>query len=84
MKLEIINNPCEEIQKGDYVRVTREALSYENGWESSWNECMTFSVGKLFKVKRVDPNNIYTKIPQFQLEDGWYYPIFVLKKIYQP
>ena len=64
------------LKEGDYVKVTRKAKDYEDGWGSVWNNSMTKSVCKTLKVKEILLPNEYVI-----LENGYSYPYFVLEKI---
>lgn len=63
------------LKEGDYVKVTRKAKDYEDGWGSVWNNSMTKSVCKTLKVKEILLPNEYVI-----LENGYSYPYFVLEK----
>lgn len=68
-----------DIKVGDYVKVTRRAESYEDGWGTIWIDLMTKSVGKKLKVEEIRTYNGY-----IILEDGYCYPCFVLEKTEPP
>ena len=68
-----------DIKVGDYVKVTRKANEHEHGWQGLWWDNMDESVGKILKVKGIDVY-IYT----IGLENGFYYPYFVLEKTEPP
>lgn len=61
---------------GDKVLVTRMAKDNENGWNNSWAPEMNKLVGEISKVTKIgdDGRGII-------LEDNFYYPEFVLKKV---
>jgi len=63
------------IAVGDKVRVVRAATDCENGWHNNWTESMSESVGTVKKVlEDWDCSGLY-------LENGFWYPCFVLEKI---
>lgn len=61
------------IKVGDYVRVTRIPRSWEQGWGDIWAPGMT---PHEHRQVASDGNRL-----GFQLDDGWYYPYFVLEKV---
>jgi len=63
------------ICKGDKARVVREAADHEGGWTRAWNPQKNWMIGKAASVER-DLGDM-----GFELEDGNYYPYFVLEKI---
>ena len=63
------------LKVGDYVKVTRRANEHEHGWKGLWLDDMDESVEKTLKVKDID-TYVYT----IGLENGFYYPYFVLEK----
>lgn len=67
------------LEVGDYVKVTRKANENEHGWKGLWLDDMDESVAKTLMVKDIGicDNNI-------GLEDDYYYPYFVLEKIELP
>lgn len=67
-------NSC-GIQAGDEVKVLRKVFEeHEGGWQDTWQPEMDQSIGNIYKVQRVDDGCI-------KLEDGCWYPYFVLKVI---
>lgn len=68
------------LKKGDYVKVTRKAEDGDGGWFGIWiDDSMTKSVGKILKSEGAINLNYSIK-----LEDGFYYPYFVLEKVEEP
>lgn len=67
---------------GDTVKVTRKAISRENGWCDVWSRMMDPAVGKtgtvISGVSSEYPHSIEVKIAGIP---NFYYPDFVLKKI---
>lgn len=69
-----------DLKVGDYVRVTRKAEDNEGGWTGMWlNGSMAKSIGKVLKLEGVSSCNC-----SILLEDGFYYPYFVLEKAEPP
>lgn len=68
-----------DIKVGDYVKVTRKAKDYEDGWSSIWDIFMNDSVGKVLQVR----NSNSTKYG-IELTDYKRYPYFVLEKTEEP
>ena len=68
-----------DIKVGDYVKVTRKANENEHGWKGLWLDDMDESVAKTLMVK-----NIGIYVYTIGLENGFYYPYFVLEKIELP
>lgn len=67
------------LKVGDWVKVTRVAKSYENGWGTVWNPQMDDYVGKVFQVGYVTNfSGIYST------EGGFAFPFFVLEKTEAP
>lgn len=67
------------IKVGDWVRVTRKAESYEDGWSNEWWPDMDAVIGSIFKV--VDKNNNFgIRCDKTQ----HYVPYFVLEKVEPP
>lgn len=64
-----------DLKEGDYVKVTRKVNDHEDEWQGLWLDHMDESVGKTLKVKDID-TYVYT----ISLENGFYYPYFVLEK----
>ena len=64
-----------DLKEGDYVKVTRKVNDHEDEWQGLWLDYMDESVGKTLKVK-----GIYTYVYTIGLENGFYYPYFVLEK----
>ena len=64
-----------DLKEGDYVKVTRKVNDHEDEWQGLWLDYMDESVGKTLKVKDID-TYVYT----ISLENGFYYPYFVLEK----
>ena len=64
-----------DLKEGDYVKVTRKVNDHEDEWQGLWFCYMDESVGKTLKVKDID-TYFYT----IGLENGFYYPYFVLEK----
>ena len=64
------------LKKGDYVKVTRKAEDFEDGWGTMWNSSMDDSVDKVLQVKDCDCPGC-----GIQLEDYKHYPYFVLEKV---
>lgn len=64
------------LKKGDYVKVTRTAENYEDGWNYVWDSRMDNSVGKILRVEEVITYKEY-----IVLEDSFGYPYFVLEKV---
>ena len=68
-----------DLKEGDYVKVTRKVNDHEDEWQGLWLDYMDESVGKTLKVKDID-TYVYT----ISLENGFYYPYFVLEKTEPP
>lgn len=68
-----------DLKEGDYVKVTRKVNDHEDEWQGLWLDYIDESVGKTLKVKDID-TYVYT----IGLENGFYYPYFVLEKIEEP
>lgn len=69
-----LNQLASGIKIGDTVRVTGTALSYERGWENTWESGMTEMVGSTFVVL-----GIYGLHGINSAQYG--YPYFVLEKV---
>lgn len=67
------------LKVGDWVKVTRAAKSYENGWGTVWNPKMNDCIGKVFQIGYIS---------NFQgissTDGGFIFPFFVLEKIEKP
>lgn len=69
-----------DLKVGDYVRVTRRAKTNEGGWAGIWLDgLMAESTGEVLKFEGVRNCNC-----SILLEDGFYYPYFVLEKAEPP
>lgn len=68
-----------DLKEGDYVKVTRKVNDHEDEWQGLWLDYIDESVGKTLKVKDID-TYVYT----ISLENGFYYPYFVLEKTEEP
>ena len=67
------------VKVGDYVKITRKAQDYENGWDNVWSSEMDEYVGKIVKVLRTD---IYEEGISLSCSGTCYFfPYFVLKKV---
>lgn len=66
------------LKVGDWVKVTRAAKNYENGWGTVWNENMDVFVGRTFEIGRI------CDIEGISSRGGWNFPFFVLEKIEKP
>lgn len=68
-----------DVKAGDYVKITRKAQDYENGWDNVWSSKMDEYVGKIVKVLRTD---IYEEGISLSCSGTCYFfPYFVLKKV---
>lgn len=67
------------LKVGDKVKVTRRADSFENGWTRTWVEQMDDDVGEIYTI-----SSFGDKAAGVMLEDGWYFPFFVLEKVPNP
>ena len=68
-----------DVKAGDYVKITRKALDYENGWNNVWDPKMDKYVGRTVMVLRTDTleEGISLSCP-----DTYYsFPYFVLEKV---
>lgn len=63
------------IEVGDTVRILRKANNLEMGWDQMWLYPMDRYVGEIDVVTDV------TDAGSFQLENGYWFPFFVLEKI---
>ena len=73
------------IKRGDRVRVTRKANSYEQGWDNLWIQRMDEAVGKVGTVYNLvscfKEGGIEVNVP----ESGCFsYPYFCLEKVEEP
>ena len=68
-----------DIKVGDYVKITRKAQDYENGWDNVWDSRMDEYVGRNMMVLRTDTleEGISLSCP----DTFFYFPYFVLEKI---
>lgn len=64
------------IQVDSLVQVMFVAEDFENGWLNNWSPLMDEATGKIFTVSTTDEEGWGIK-----LDDGYYYPYFVLKPI---
>lgn len=65
-----------DVKKGDKVRVTRKADSYEDGWDNSWTQDMDKAVGNVYTVADIHEDDIVLG------GAGYFgYPYFVLEKV---
>ena len=68
-----------DVKAGDYVKITRKAQSFEDGWDNVWSSEMDEYVGKIVKVLRTD-------IPGEGISlscsgSCYFFPYFVLEKV---
>lgn len=71
-----------DLKEGDYVKVTRKAEIYEDGWDSLWNDSMTDYIGKALKVLAI---NSLRGLISLECDDAVYdFPYFVLEKAEKP
>lgn len=68
------------LKVGDWVRVTREAESYEGGWDNAW---VNSDINKLQvrQIGCISEKGIYLDCGQYGLRC---YPYFVLEKVKKP
>ena len=64
-----------ELKVGDKVKIIRTAISYEQGWNTSWCPGMDNMVGKIYTII----TDINTNGFQFTI-GGYAFPYFVLEK----
>ena len=60
------------LKVGDTVKVLRKAESYELGWKTCWVSMMNPSVGKEYKVRKIDSFGA-------TLNDGHFFPLHILE-----
>ena len=71
-----------DLKVNDYVKVTRKAEIYEDGWGSLWNDSMTDYIGKAVKVLAI---NSLRGLISLECDDAVYdFPYFVLEKAEKP
>lgn len=71
-----------DLKVNDYVKVTRKAEIYEDGWDSLWNDSMTDYIGKALKVLAI---NSLRGLISLDCDDTVYdFPYFVLEKTEPP
>ena len=71
-----------DLKVNDYVKVTRKAEIYEDGWDSLWNDSMTDYIGKALKVLAI---NSLRGLISLECDDAVYdFPYFVLEKAEKP
>lgn len=68
-----------DVKAGDYVKITRKAQDYENGWDNVWDSKMDKYVGRTVMVLRTDTleEGISLSCP----DTFYYFPYFVLEKV---
>ncbi len=75
------------IEKGDFVRIKRQAESYEAGWQNDWTSEMTRMVGKDGVVVGIkDEKGVKVIVPGISRETMGLplpsaFPFFALKKL---
>jgi hypothetical protein len=67
-----------DIEVGSRVRVMRKAETYQDGWNTSWEEKMDALVGQEGEVSVVDAHTLGILV-RFENGDSWYFPFFVLE-----
>lgn len=65
------------VQPGDYVRITRSAINNENGWRNAWNSLMNGYVGEIHTISGISSTSNGSGIHI----NGFGFPYFVLEKI---
>jgi hypothetical protein len=68
------HNSC-VLKVGDYVKVIRNAKSQEDGWQAFWLHVMNNKIGEVCQIIA----DIH--VCEFELDDGFNYPYFVLEKV---
>ena len=64
---------------GDTVKVMRSCVTYEMGWQNTWEWEMDNAVGMIGIVKSVAHDGIEVKFDD--IDEAWNYPFFVLQVI---
>lgn len=67
------------VKVGDYVKITRKAQNFENGWDNVWTTRMNEYVGKTMVVLRTD--TLDEGISLSCSDTFYYFPYFVLEKV---
>lgn len=71
------------LKAGDFVRLTRKAKSYEDGWVNFWPPAANGWVGHILRVDFIDDDGDVKCIwHKGQPDEDWFYfPYFILEKV---
>ena len=67
------------IKAGDWVKVIRKAIDFEQEWQNSWVEDMDACVGKVFQVSSDNLGHGFV-LNSSGRSIGYWFPYFVLRK----
>lgn len=71
------------LKVGDWIKIVRKAIPYENGWESFWSDDMSANIGKTCQIDLIDARLGMRAVCEDE-ESGYFYPFFVLEKVPTP